>query len=167
MINLEQLKQELLETKNKCAEIEKKIEELEKQKNEIRWRAKRGETYFYVRSSGDIDWNWDRTGGTSLNHYNLGNYFQTKEEAKNVVEKIKVYTQLKDLAMRLNKCEKINWDNSMQDKYYIGFNPLDNTLMRMHTNTLRNIGQTYCLDGNFLVKAIEEIGEENLRKLFE
>ena len=166
MNNLEQLKQELEETKNKCAEIEKKIDELEKQTNGARWKAQKNKRYYCFDSCGEIQEDCDNCYVDTA-RYEFGNYFETKEEAENVVEKIKIYTQLKDLALKLNKGEKINWDNSMQNKYYIGFNPLDNTLMRMHTNTLQNIGQTYCLDGNFLVKAIKEIGEENLKKLFE
>lgn len=166
MNNLKQLKQELEETKNKCAELEKKIEELEKQEIEVRWRAKEGGTYFYVCSNGNIDWNWDIAGKTSTNHYNLGNYFQTKEEAEKAVEKIKIYTQLKDLALRLNKGREIDWTNANQEKYYIGCN-FKNELAYGYIYKTRPIGGVYCLNSLFLDIAKQEIGEENLRKLFE
>lgn len=167
MNDLKQLKQELLETKNKCTEIEKKIEELEKQESEVRWRARENETYYYFFSYGEIDKTYDDRGKDDINRYNIGNYFKTEEEAEKAIEKIKIYTQLKDLAMRLNKGEKINWDNILQRKYHISLNHSSNVLMCLFANWSQGIGQIYCLDENFLEVAKEEIGEENLRKLFE
>lgn len=164
MNNLEQLKQELAKTKNKCAEIEKKIEELE---SKVRWRAKENEIYYYFNDFGEIHVNRDGCCGTDTDRYDLGNYFETEEEAKKAVEKIKIYTQLKDLAMRLNKGEKINWDNILQRKYHISLNHSSNVLMCLFANWSQDIGQIYCLDENFLDVALQEIGEENLRKLFE
>ena len=78
---------------------------------------------------------------------------------------MKTYTQLKDLALRLNKGEKIDWTNDDQVKYYI-----DHETMKLDYSSswlYQNIGQIYCLDKEFLNKAIEEIGEEDLKKLFE
>ena len=173
---LEELEQELEEIKNKCAEIEEKIKcaeieekinELKRQESEVRWRAKFNEIFYYSTSYGEICADCDGYCNTENGRYTLGNYFKTEEEAKNVVEKIKIYTQLKDLALRLNKGEKIDWDDFMQNKYCIGFNHPNNTLMRFHANALQNIGQIYCLDRDFLEVAKKEIGEENLKKLFE
>ena len=59
MNNLEQLKRELFENKNKCIQIEKKIEELEKQEIKVRWRAKEDEDYWYLRTYGNFNPNVD------------------------------------------------------------------------------------------------------------
>lgn len=172
MNNLKQLKQELEETKNKCAEIEKKIEELEKQEK-VRWRAKNGKTYFTIRSTGNIaqceekedtEYNFDFD---HTSRYNFGNYFKTLQEAEKVREKIKIYTRLKDLALKLGRGKKIDWNNSDQPKWCIVLGFFDNTLRSNCNYTHQEIGQIYCLDENFLEVAKEKIGEENLRKLFE
>ena len=98
--------------------------------------------------------------------YKIGNYFRTEEEAKRAVEKIKIYTQLKDLALRLNKGKKIDWDNSAQTKWHIYYNHEDG-LTTIDSYSYQEIGQIYCLDKNFLNITIKEIGEKNLIKLFE
>lgn len=164
MNNLKQLKQELEKTKNKCAEIEKKIEELE---SGVRWRAKGGGKYYYFCGHREICADRDGHYKIDTGRYNLGNYFKTEEEAENVVEKIKIYTQLKDLALRLNRGEKMDWNNSAQSKWCIILDLLDNTFRCCYACMRQEIGQIYCLDGNFLENAKQEIGEENLRKLFE
>lgn len=167
MNDLKQMKQELEETKNKCTEIEKKIEELEKQESEVRWRARIGAVYYLICGDGDINVSWDTRDDIDTKNYELGNYFQTEKEAENVVGKIKIYTQLKDLALRLNNGEKINWSDSTQHKWGIVLDNFENILRCCYACIGQEIGQIYCLDKNFLEIAKQEIGEENLRKLFE
>lgn len=166
MNNLEQLKRELFENKNKCIQIEKKIEELEKQEIKVRWRAKEVEDYYYFTSCGEIYVDCDGYCDTDNRRYELGDYFKTEEEAENVVEKFKIYTQLKDLALRLNKGEKINWSDSTQHKWGIVLDNFKN-ILRCYAYIGQEVGQIYCLDENFLKEAKQEIGEENLKKLFE
>lgn len=167
MNNLEELKQELVETKNKCAEIEKKINELEKQTNEVRWRADGNELYYYFYGYGEIVSAYDYRDKRATDKYNLGNYFKTKEEAEKTIEKIKIYTQLKDLALRLNRGEEIDWKNCKQSKYNIFYNCDLAVLGYCSACLCQDIGQIYCVDENFLDIAKQEIGEENLKKLFE
>lgn len=167
---------------NKLKELEKKIEKLSKDLEELkceldkeklsntqmnnRWRANDGEKYYCIYGDGTIDWSIDTNDEISVKHYDLGNYFQTKEEAEKVAEKIKIYVQLKDLALRLNKGEEIDWENDKQVKYYIYY---DNCYKKIYTtcNYSKELGQIYCLDSRFLNIAKQEIGEENLKKLFE
>lgn len=165
---------------NKLKELEKKIEELSneledlkcellkmKSNNYERWRADSGEIYYCVSNDGKVDWNTDERGNSSTARYDLGNYFQTKQEAEKVAEKIKIYVQLKDLALRLNNGKEIDWENSDQPKHYIRFDDESNKLCYSYCYTCPDIGQIYCLDSNFLNIAKQEIGEENLKKLFE
>ena len=97
--------------------------------------------------------------------YEIGNYFRTKEEAEKVVEKIKIYTQLKDLALRLNQGRKVDWNSSVQAKWHIYYDHND-SLTTIGNYRYQDLGQIYCLDKNFLEIAKQEIGEENLKKLF-
>lgn len=167
MNNLEELKQELVETKNKCAEIEKKINELARQTSEVRWRAEKGDSYYYMLSTGKTNEYKDVDCVLDNDRYNLGNYFRTREEAEKTIEKIKIYTQLKDLALRLNTGKEIDWEDYTQYKYYIYYNCESNRLVCSDILSHKDIGQIYCLGENFLDIAKQEIGEENLKKLFE
>lgn len=154
-------------------ELKKQIKELQKRVALLeggckRWKAGYGETYYYICGDGDIGCNTDENGETSTNRHNLGNYFQTEEEAKKTVEKLKIYIQLKDLALRLNNGEEIDWKNAEQAKYSIVCDIQKNKKLNyMYTSLIRDIGQIYCLDENFLDIAKQAIGEVNLKKLFE
>lgn len=165
---------------NKLKELEKKIEKLSKEledlKHELdkeksnnceRYRANCGEKYYYYGSMGMVSDCDESNDEYDINRYAMGNYFQTREEAEKVVEKIKIYIQLKDLALRLNNGEEIDWKNDKQDKYCIVWDVLNNkNLYCSYAVTVGDIGQIYCLDKNFLDIAKQEIGEENLKKLF-
>ncbi len=165
---------------NKLKELEKKIEKLSKELEELkceldkeklnnsqmntRWRAEENEKYWCiidecVYRSLEANENCDKA------RYEIGNYFRTEEAAEKAVEKMKIYTQLKDLALRLNKGEEIDWENEDQLKYYICNE--SNKLHYSYCYNCHDIGQIYCLDEKFLNIAIKEIGEENLKKLFE
>ena len=170
MNNLEQLKRELLKNKNKCIQIEKKIDELEKQKEKSyeRCRLFNGQLYYFSNSNGSINFDMDNYIKTDNERYELGNYFQTREEAEKAVEKRRIYTQLKDLALNLNNGKKINWSDSTQHKWVIVLDNSKNILSSYaYTYIGQEVGQIYCLNSLFLDIAKQEIGEENLKKLFE
>lgn len=156
-------------------ELEKEFERLaeeikqikENSKENKRWRAEKEENYYTILSHADIHCIHDLGDGIDNNRYSIGNYFQTQEQAENVAEKLRIYAKLKDLALRLNNGEKIDWDNDEQSKWYIYY---DFSMDEVYTDgeiAFKEIGQVYCLDKNFKEKALEEIGEENLKKLFE
>lgn len=70
------------------------IEELKQRIDEInekygipkRWRAKELEEYYYIGSNGTVWSVGEEFSDEDNDHYNLGNYFQTKEEAQKVVD---------------------------------------------------------------------------------
>lgn len=154
---------------------EKLLEELEAQMKELkqncteedckRWRAKKNELYWFISSDGIVGSSREENDPVDKIRYRIGNYFKTREEAKEAVEKMKIYMQLKDLALRLNEGEKIDWTNSNQYKYHIYYEP--GGLATADAYCYQYLGQIYCLDSDFLKIAKQEIGEENLRKLFE
>lgn len=158
------------ELENKIEQLSKELEnlkcELDIEKMNTRWRARNSEAYYYFYSYGKIDKALDYRSEETTNRYNMGNYFRTREEAEKTIEKIKIYTQLKDLALRLNAGEEINWKNYKQAKYSIFYNSEMANLLDGEAYLCQRIGQIYCLDENFLDIAKQEIGKENLIKLF-
>ena len=170
MNEIEKLKEKQEELKRGLEELEMQIKELEEQnetkKDCKRWRAQEGKDYWYIDNNCEIFKEFDRNDDYDNARYKIGNYFKTREEAGKVVEKIKVYTQLKDLALRLNKGEKIDPNNFNQYKYHICCSP-DGLLDTIDAYYYQDIGQVYCLDKNFFNIAKREIGEEKLKKLFE
>lgn len=157
----------LEELKKKYEELGKEIERLENQ-SDVNWRAGLNELFFYINENTNIGWSFDNNISTfAANCYKIGNYFKTEEQAEKILEKIKIYVKLKRLAEKLNNGQKIDWDNSKQEKYYIYFCKSDKKIILTNTIGIQDIGQIYCLDEDFLEKAKQVIGEENLLKLFE
>ena len=70
-----------------------------------RWRAKRGETYYYIDTIGCLASTTEDNSWISDNRYSLGNYFKTGEEARRITKSI----QWKDL-----------WEDVREDKLQSG-----------------------------------------------
>ena len=171
MNEIEKLKEKQEELKRELEELDTQIKEL-KEQNEIkedykRWRTQEGKSYWYIDSDCEAFKEFERNDDYDNARYEIGNYFRTKEEAKKVVEKIKIYTRLKDLALRLNEGREVNWDDSAQDKWHIYYDHRGSLITTISNHSYQDLGQIYCLDKNFLEIAKREIGEENLKKLFE
>lgn len=170
MSEIENLRKKQEELKRELEELDTQIKEL-KEQNEIkedykRWRAQEGKDYWYIDSDCEIYKEFDRNDDYDNARYGIDNYFRTKEETEKMVEKIKIYTRLKDLALRLNKGREVDWDDFKQAKWYIHYS-YDGNLTTIDSRIYQDIGQIYCLDKNFLEIAKQEIGEDNLKKLFE
>lgn len=164
-MDIKELEKELKKYKDRCNELEKIIDE--NLTSVVERRVEAGEKYYFIYNDGSTDCDWEELNELDTCRYEIGNYFKTEEEAKKAVEKMKTYTQLKKIALRLNKGEKIDWTNNDQAKYYIYYNRGKMKLDYDNDWSYQRIGQIYCLDIYFLDIAEQEIGEENLKKLFE
>lgn len=166
---------EIEKLKEKQEKLERDIEKLgtqikgleEQEKKCKRWRPQEDKDYWYIDSIYEIYKEFDRNDDYDNARYEIGNYFRLKEEAEKVVEKIKIYTQLKDLALRLNQGRKVDWNSSVQAKWHIYYDHNDSLITTIGNHSYQDLGQIYCLDKNFLEIAKQEIGEDNLKKLFE
>lgn len=168
MNEIEKLKEKQEELKREIEELDTQINELEKKeitKSGKRWRGVKDRFYWYIEGDCEVYGEYETNDDYDNSRYGIGNYFRTKEEAEKVVEKMKIYTRLKDLALRLNKGREVDWDDFKQAKWYIHYS-YDGNLTTIDSRIYQNIGQIYCLDSNFLNIAKREIGEKNLRKLF-
>lgn len=168
MNEIEKLKEKQEELKKEIEKLGTQIKGLEEQEKKCkRWRADVGGTYYCAYSAGIVEWHYDSRDESSTNRYDLGNYFRTEEEVKKMVEKIKIYTRLKDLALRLNEGREVDWNDFAQDKWHIYYDHHGSLITIISNHSYQDLGQIYCLDSNFLNIAKREIGEENLKKLFE
>lgn len=136
------------------------VEEVE----EGRWKPKKNEKFWIVNESGQVDWFlW--SGDSSDDYaYKTNNCFKTEKEAKQHLNNIETEIELRQLAEELNDDEKIDWENENQSKYYLTYDYLENTIYQQWEDTNKTAKNIYCLDEKFKDKAIEEIGEEKLKK---
>ena len=151
---------------NELIDLFKKLEEQNCIEEDCkRWRAKKNELYWFISSAVTVSSSREENDPVDETRYRIGNYYKTREEANEAIEKMKIYMQLKDLALRLNEGEKIDWANSNQYKYNIYYEP--GGLATTDVYCYQELGQIYCVNRYFLEVAEQEIGEENLKKLFE
>lgn len=172
MNNLEELKQELKNLEKIVNELKEKlnnlkesnIEKTEEENNYKRVRVKEGEKYWSLGDFGDSTSYKDLNDKIDNFNYRIGNYFKTKEQAENYKEKLLIEQELRDVAMELNKGEKIDWDDVNQEKISLGYNFPVNSIQCSYEYLFKCQDKIYCLDKNFKDVAIERIGEERLAK---
>lgn len=157
-------RQDILNEINKTLEylagLKKRLKEYEYE----RWKPSDCEEYWFL-STTLLPVVTVNKKGLDRDRCNTYNCFKTKEEAEAEAEKISVRRKLEDIARRLNKGEKIDWNDKDQVKYsLILTSPKEKQKLLQDYNTSLKGEQTYCLDKNFLDVAIQEIGEERLKK---
>ena len=159
-MNKQELQNEINKTKEHLANMEKMLAECEYE----RWKPKKDEPYWYVNSRCEKACShFCLTYKADTDRYQNFNCFQTQEQAEAEAEKILIRRMLEDIARRLNKGEKAGYDHN-QKKYYIFWNSELDELRQKDLYWTRTQGVVYCLDENFLNVAIQEIGEERLKK---
>ena len=153
--------EEIEKTKEHLANMEKILKECEYE----RWKPEDFSTYFYVDSCMKIEES-EFYNDTYIHseRYNTYSTFKTKEEAETEAEKILVRRQLEDIARRLNKGQKIDWNDKEQIKYSICLDAINSEIIWDNEVQYISQGIVYCLDMNFYNVAIQEIGEERLKK---
>lgn len=162
-MNKQEILDEINKTKEHLINMEKMLEECEYE----RWKPVDGDIYYYISEACTVI--KSRTWAHCIvdEHYHCFNCFRTEEEAQAEAEKILVRRMLEDIAKRLNKGKKIDWDNEAQNKYFIRFDSWQD-IIRLETCWKSKFqGVIYCLDEKFLDVANQEIGEERLEKYLE
>lgn len=155
----------LQELEQKYEELGREIEKLKNQKKGKRWKPDCGEEYYYVGLFGHVgELKWENCFEDQY-LYSQGNCFKTEQEAKEQSENLKTKAELRALAEELNGDVAVDWNNRIQDKYYLYISRTINELSSSYVEVHQNQGTIYCLDPDFLDKAIERIGEERLIKM--
>ena len=161
MDNLEDLKKQISDLQSKVDKIEN-----ESKKENKRWRARINNPYFYVDDFGEVDGCHEYNEYGDNYRYKTRNYFKSEEEAEEYQEIMNTYYDLMDLAEELNKGSKIDWNDEDQCKYSFYYKYDCDSFETLFAHSYKNSGQIYCLDEDFLKKAIKKIGEDKLKKLF-
>lgn len=129
------------------------------------FKPKTNQPYYIVSAEGeivddiweDLDWNNDM--------FNLGNCFETKEQAEFAIDKQKVYTELKRYALEHNE-EEIDWNDIDKCKWCI---TKDCGKLNVYCFCrIHLLNQIYFTSEEIAQNAIKEIGEDRIKKyLFE
>ena len=130
--------------------------------NKTNKKRERHETYYFISDKGAICCKC-ALGAVNEIRYRLGNYFQTKEEAEFAREKQLIYQKLKDYALEHNT-EEIDWINYNQTKWIIGCNNDYKKIRYYWITSLIHINQIYFTSEKIARDAVEEIGEDNIKK---
>ena len=140
----------------KLKSLTEQIEEL--QKIEIEedsvWKPTFGEKYWVVNIDGKVcnDF-WDGYN-SEINSLNIGNIFQTEEEAKNEVERRKVMSELKRFS-----CEFTYGDRN----FYINLLSCC-ALSYNYRSNAKTQGVIYFESEEIAKEAVEKVGEERIKK---
>lgn len=159
-MNKQEILDEINKTKKHLINMEKILKECEYE----RWKPEPNEEYYWIDASLRIYAAKNFNFPSDINTIKAYNCFQTRKQAEAEAEKILVRRQLEDIAKRLNKGKMIDWNDEDQTKYFILLDCKTQLIER--DGNLRNKiqGVVYCLDDNFRKIAIQEIGEERLKK---
>lgn len=161
MTDKEKILNEIEKTKEHLANMKKMLEECEYE----RWKPKEYQPYWFVNSRGQgVDTFFVPTRDNDTKRFENFNCFQTREEAKQEAEKILVRRMFEDIARRLNKGKKIDYEDKTQCKFCIVYNIVKDRIEIDSDYNCVRIGVVHCLNMKFLDIAIQEIGEERLKK---
>lgn len=155
-------KQEILEEINKTKEHLSNMEKMLEEYDYERWEPREGENYWYINGINSVADTCFIPSNNDIKRFNNHNCFKTKEQAEADAEKILIRRRLEYIARRLNKGEKVKWNGDMRN-YSINFDHTTGKLTQDY-NLFCQRADVYCLDENFLQVAIQEIGEERLKK---
>lgn len=155
-VNLDNLTNEERETLLKLVEKGNKT-------NKKRWRGKKNDTYYYFSRGCRLFDTVESEENYDDNNYQFGNYFKTKEEAEFARKKRLIYQQLKDYALGHNT-EEIDWNNLSQFRWFIKYDNNCEIIRYCWTRFLNCMNQIYFTSEEIARAAVEEIGEDNIKK---
>lgn len=158
-MNKQDILNEIEKTKEHLASMEKMLEECEYE----RWKPKKYDIFYYLNGFCEVISSKLCDDQSDRMLYETFNCFQTREQAETEAEKILVRRMLEDIARRLNRGRKIDWDDENQEKYFIDYDNARNKFSCGY-GLCTSFAPVYCLDKTFKNAAIQEIGEERLKK---
>lgn len=158
-------KQEILE---EIATLKEKLNNLEKMYDSLtlpnkRWRAEVGEDYYFISAGLCLD--RERSTSTDNARYELGNYFETREQAEFEAERLKVIAELREYATPVNE---FNWSNDFENKYEINVenNKEGNISLIVDDWHTYQFSDLYFASEELAKNAIESVGEDRIIKYY-
>ena len=138
------------------------IEKARKPKSKI-WKPMVGDEYWSIDSDGDTIWNYVwHNNDLDEQHYSIGNCFQTRENAVDAIERLKIRAELRHYADEYN--DKIDWKDGKQDKWYIYFDYINGRLDYNRLLCNRDSFQIYFTSEEIAQDAVKAVGEERIKK---
>lgn len=130
------------------------------------WEPKKGDIYYFINSFGQVDNYNNQEDSNDKKIINFGNYFKTEEDAKHMVEKLKVIRELQKFAYENNGGE-IDWKAFSQYKYKIFYDVEDNDLYVDYSVYYKSEPfNIYFISFKIAKKAIDTIGEDRIKKYY-
>ncbi|NQZ78504.1 MAG: hypothetical protein HRT61_20690 [Ekhidna sp.] len=161
------LKKEVEQMKKERAKVDgvpENPEDITPPKKPKRWRAKHGDEYYYTKLSGLV--NRARDLGYSVDHfnYNQRNYFQTRDEADQYVEKLKTISEIRNRIEELNDGWEPCFDGESLNYYML----VQDGIIRYNVDRKNQYQQSwkYMRDLSVYLTLKEEFGDR-LKVLFE
>ncbi len=135
---------------------------MNKKQNRYCYHPDFNQNYYYIGASGDIKMGEWFDGPDDNFRLGQQNCYISKKEAMKHFENLKTKGELRLLAEKLNSDNIINWKDGGQPKVALAY--LAHTQEFGVTTAIhaQEVGQIYCLSGNFLNEAKSQIGEERL-----
>lgn len=130
-------------------------------KTNKKWKPQYGEKYYTISTRGTIDFdNFVAENNTDAVRLLLGNVFETEEEAKHMLEKIKIINKLKELS-------NIDFYDCETKKYALYYSPRYKSVSIQEHNCVKELPfSVYFTTKEDCLNAIKEIGEDNLKKYY-
>lgn len=130
------------------------------------YKPKPQEMYYFLCGDGSPTADHNLDDGSVEKFISIGNCFETGEEAKHMVEKLKVIKELRDFALENNN-EKIDWRDKCTGKYFITYDFYDEEIS-IASYTFRNFlpFEIYFTSKEIAQKAIKKIGEYRIKKYY-
>ena len=159
---IEQLKKEF---ETKIAELEKQAKAEEQKQSKV-WKPKKGDPYWVLCAVNFTKYTWDGNA-TDVALSIRGNRFETKEEAEWADEHRIVETELKRFVAENepNPITEKDWEENSW-KHFLVYVPDKKAVWVSWVAKNKVANQVYARYADVLLKAIEHIGEERLKKYY-
>ena len=141
---------------------EEQVKEIEKPKYK-RWRAEKGEKYYFLDSSCSVVYMVDSYIESDQKRYEVGNYFKTEEEAEFRGQQLLYLQQYKDY-LGYDLVTKDDWENIGRLKFCALYNYETKEIEIYWYCEQKFQGTIYSKSKEKIENFIEEIGEDNFKK---
>lgn len=158
-----ELRVSLVEAEKQIQDIRKELDELDKVKIEPesrRWKPKRGKTYYFISSDGDIIGDIWAESPYDLLRFAIGNCFETREEAEFEVERLKVIAELKEFA----ESDDRQWDGATVHYNIFYKHNIDEVCVELWTSMRDD--SIYFESRERVLEAIKAVGVDRIKKYY-
>lgn len=150
------LESDIQASQNTIEELKKAIVDME----EKAWKPRKFEVYYSIvrKNAEAFTYADDDFDKYSLS---IGSYFKTEKQAERALFEQNLRLKLRKFAEDNN--DKIDWDNVNQEKYYVFFNTIKNTINTTRLYYQRDFSQIYFSSKETAEKAIEQFKDELIK----